>query len=82
MSQTEIRLKSIWFTTLGVVIAAGLGYLLSPEFSAFLLKYPWGASAFGILTIVVPELIKYLRNRGIIKKQLAGSMHLKTPPLF
>lgn len=77
-----IRGKSFAWTLLGVVLTAIFGYLLSSDFSALLTEYTGTAITGTLVTMVLTELAKHLRNKGVIagmKKRL-GSMYSQSKP--
>lgn len=75
-----LRLKSIAWTILGVAITAVLGYLSSTDFAALLTQYTGTAVTGTLVTLVVTELIKHLRNKHIIAGISLGAAHAGAKP--
>ena len=64
----RVRLISFGYGLLSLIILALVGVFASPDFS-LLVKTHFGDSVFtGFLLLLVPELIKHLRNLAELKK--------------
>ena len=64
----KVRAVSFFYGFVSLVGLAITGVLLSPEFSA-LVKDNFGNSALtGFLLLVIPEMVKHVRNKIEIKK--------------
>lgn len=66
-----VRLKSLGFTVMGVVITAVLGYFASADFANLIQEYT-GTAAWGtVVAVVISQLAMHLRNIGVIKAEEA-----------
>ncbi len=69
-----IRIKSFLYSAGSVALIAFLGALLSPEFQTLISEYTGTALWGTILSLVVTEIIKALRNYSISKSAPAGAV--------
>ena len=68
----KVRAVSFGWGLFSLIIIAISGVLLSPDFSA-LVKANFGDSAFvGFALLLVPEVVKHLRNLAEVKKLGGG----------
>jgi len=61
-----IRLKSIAWTVGGVAVTAIIGYFTSDAFALLIQDYTGTAAWATIIAMLVTELAKHLRNKGVI----------------
>lgn len=70
-----LRLKSFGYNLLSAVVVALLGFFSSPEFATLITQNFGDTVLSTVLLLLVPELVKYIRNAFVIAKanKLAGS---------
>lgn len=69
-----IRVKSFLWTISGVALTAVLAFLTSADFVSLLREYGLSASVITIISIIITELMKHLRNKNVIKNAPLGSV--------
>lgn len=78
----KIRVLSFLYNLCTAIIGVLLVYLMSPEFSALVHEH-FGAVIGSIVMLVIPEVVKHIRNVRVVSSwQRVGGNEFRRPTLI